>query len=1271
MRIPALVVLLVLACSVVPASPGPAAAGAPLLPLRLQGFAPAGQLPPSALVLVTFSVPLRNAQLLSYYAQGVSTPGSPMYRHFLSKGQVAALFYPTASYHSLLSFLSGEGLKVTLTAADSLVVAQGNASQFSRALGLSYELYSNGTTSYYSARGPATVAGARVYSSNITAVFFSHPSTLVDSATLKSLRSATAGFNNTFAIEAYPLTALGAVYNATSMYRDNVTGKGYNVGIFDYYGDPYIAGQLQYFDGLYNLSAPPSFSVVPIGPYDPNLGMSTGWAGEIGLDVEAAHAIAPGAGITLYVANGALPLSVPVATVQAQGAVSDLSQSFSIPESFLSTIGPSSLYFNVMLTDTYYMMGTVEGITFTAATGDAGGSGYSAGPEGTPGYPSTSPFVTAVGGTTTYVTFGPHGVESSNQTAWSNYGFVPFQVNYGGSTGGVSVFEPKPWYQSAVQTPAGYPDGREVPDVSLNANVFPGVLMVDTANQTEITGGTSEASPLLAGLLTLVMQRQGGELGLLNPSIYAMAEDPPTYAKAFDPIAFGYNIPWVAAPGYDMVTGWGSINVGEFAYYYSRLGAGPSLSVQVGLYNSSSATPEEFMAGSQMTVVANITAGGLPVLSGTFQATLQTLQGSLASATLSPSGSEWKGQLTVPSQADGVAYVTVSGSSAGRYGSGMADTFTGYLMTYETPSPSFPYAVSLGTPVTVQVTDLEGSNAPLKPYTIDAYSYDPATNGYSYAGSTTVSPVTSGGGTQWVGSLSGSYPEGPVTLVSPGAYGYLPFMNGIDLQTMFVLPPVVAEPGGVSPGQAVTVAGYLYPPLNTFNTTSDALGGSLATAIAEGSNVSAQLVGPSGSPVSSAEVRVLQGALYYATLPVPEGTPGGLYTVTLRASYDSSTLGTVVTGGFFGQIYVSPLSGASISVSPRYAVEGQTLYVYANITGPAGREVTQGMYSASIYPANLKNFYSAVTTLQQTPLWYNSTAGLWEGNATLPSTNDLGSTPYLGAPGYYSGEFEVFVSGVSPSAMQTSTDQSSQYPFYVLPYTMVQGRVLAGSFQTSGVAYYNDTIASGRATLSNDVFLGSNTLKDGSYVIYSSSINGTVRLENASLVFVGGNGGDMAASNSSVTLVDSYVGHLTMNGSVLRSVRSTYAGVNPAPAVIRLASPANGSVYLGFVGVDGSVSGDGVSNVSVYLDGRLVHSVPGNGTISYGLGVLGYPDGTHQLQVVATQADGVSSSVSVTVSVDNQGLLAYPALALAAAAVGLAVYMYRKKPGALQPDTSR
>ena len=82
--------------------------------------------------------------------------------------------------------------------------------------------------------------------------------------------------------------------------------------------------------------------------------------------------MAPGATIDLYIANGALPLSTAIAAVVAQDKVGDLSQSFGLPESTLSSMSGSSFALNIVLTDQYYMLGSAEGITFISSTGDVG-----------------------------------------------------------------------------------------------------------------------------------------------------------------------------------------------------------------------------------------------------------------------------------------------------------------------------------------------------------------------------------------------------------------------------------------------------------------------------------------------------------------------------------------------------------------------------------------------------------------------------------------------------------------------------------------------------------------------------------------------------------------------------------------------------------------------------------------------------------------------------------------------------------------------------------
>jgi physarolisin II. Serine peptidase. MEROPS family S53 len=194
--------------------------------------------------------------------------------------------------------------------------------------------------------------------------------------------------------------------------------------------------------------------------------------------------------------------------------------------------------------DVYYALGAAEGITFLAASGDGGGMGYSAGPVGDVSYPASSPWVLAVGGTTTYLNLYPNGsVSSYYSTAWSAAGFVPYMQNFGGSTGGYSAYEPMPWWQEGVvpTPPQGFPYGRAVPDVSANANIFPGAIMVTEDNETVLAGGTSEASQLTAGLLALVEEYVGHRLGLVAPTLYSLYSNSST-RNAFIPITFGYNI---------------------------------------------------------------------------------------------------------------------------------------------------------------------------------------------------------------------------------------------------------------------------------------------------------------------------------------------------------------------------------------------------------------------------------------------------------------------------------------------------------------------------------------------------------------------------------------------------------------------------------------------------------------------------------------------------------------------------------------------------------
>ncbi|MEM0289804.1 MAG: protease pro-enzyme activation domain-containing protein [Metallosphaera sp.] len=1165
-----------------------------------------GPLSGNAQVIASIYIPLRNLNELYYYAEEVNNPGSSLYHKFLTPKQAEEMFYPTSQFNRIMSYLRSQDVHVLFTAANSVIVVEGTASQLSRALGVHYVLIDNGTTYYYTSVGTPKIP-ASVISSNLSAILFSHPSTLFTQNDVDQLIRKIGSVNVTSPIEGYSVTSLRGVYNVSSLISNGINGSGYTIGILDFYGDPYVQQQLSYFDKLYDIPSPPNFSVIPIGPYDPNLGITTNWAGEISLDVESSHAMAPGANIVLYVANPNLPLSSIIANIVSQDSVDTLSQSFSIPDELFPTFSSSQFYQCVVETDQYYALGNAEGITFLASSGDGGGSGYSAGPLGSVGYPSTSPFVTAVGGTTTYLTFNGF---TFNVTAWSNYGFVPPNVNYGGSTGGISQVEPKPYYQWGLTTPQGYPGGREIPDVSANADVYPGIFIVCPNNVTAISGGTSEASPLMAGLLTIVMQYDHTRLGNINPALYKLQES--AYSKVFYPITFGYNIPWTASYGYNLVTGLGQLNVGNFASLYNEIK--PSLSIMVNVSNNT------FYPGQLIKVEANITLNSSMVNSGEFYVTLSTVYGNVTTLplTFNPSVGEWTAEFTVPTNDLGVTFITVWGRSTQGSGYGMTEAFSGYFVQFLLPSPYSTVWSGTGIPVIANVTNVFGQLSNLTSINLNVYSYNITNNSYTLVNETTLTfnPVYRA----WTGVILGNEPAGPLLIEATNAFGYDAVFNGIGLTGIMILPPTIAEPGTVYPGQQIIIQGTLTPPANVPSST--------LSNIPTGSNLTAELLFD-GNVVSKSQI-LYSTTGYLGYLTVPSNARPGLYTVLLLASYDSYTLGQIVPGFYYGQIYVGDQAKVGLSFSD-YAIQGSTLFVRANIT-VNGEPVKYGMFSATVFPMVLSGQYSLISTLMEIPLWYNSSLGLWTGNLTLPSTLSLGNFTYLGNS-YYAEPFRVLATGVTAYGAETSTALSYSRNLFVLPYTLIQNDPSYSSVQTYDAAFSNVTLRV-NGELINDLFISNNTLVDSHVTISSSNVSGTLTLVNTEATMIDVQANKLVLVNSSVTLVNSIVQNLIAGSSLVSPMNSVIVNVYPSLPTVQIGLKPYQNL-TGNVSFPISVEGE-VNMVIVKLDGNVIGTFTTNGTHDVTLNTLIYPDGTHEIQVVAEQPDGLNTTFTQHVVFSNQ-----------------------------------
>jgi len=214
--------------------------------------------------------------------------------------------------------------------------------------------------------------------------------------------------------------------------------------------------------------------------------------------------------------------------------------------------------------DTIFKNMAAAGQTFFNASGDS--DAFTTGASSvngvdntlTGGAPSSSPYITQVGGTT--LTMKGAGVSYASETVWNWGGGV-------GSSGGISSHYTIPAWQTNVSNLAGRGGSttfRNIPDVALTAD---NVFVYDTNGTNDDLGGTSCAAPLWAGFIALVNQQAVASgravVGFINPAIYAIATGS-NYASCFYDTTNGNNF-WSSSPklfsatnGYDLCTGLGT-----------------------------------------------------------------------------------------------------------------------------------------------------------------------------------------------------------------------------------------------------------------------------------------------------------------------------------------------------------------------------------------------------------------------------------------------------------------------------------------------------------------------------------------------------------------------------------------------------------------------------------------------------------------------------------------------------------------------------------------
>jgi subtilase family serine protease len=381
-------------------------------------------------------------------------------------------------------------------------------------------------------------------------------------------------------------------YHLPRLYRQGVTGRGQTIVIVDSFGSPTVRRDLSRFDRAAGLPAPPSLKVIqPAGkvpPYQPDSDRE-GWAGETDLDVEYAHAIAPGASILLV----ETPTSENEGTtgfpqiVAAEAYVINHHLGGVISQSFSATEQTFPSRASLLKLRGAYLDAARQGVTVLAASGDSGAADvrynevtYYLHP--VTSWPDSDPLVTGVGGTQLHLNAAGDNV--TPPTVWNdtfNVATNEFAVGNSGPNplaggGGRSVVFGRPRFQNGVRNIVGA--HRGVPDISMSGACNGAVDMYQSFGGQPAgwypTCGTSEATPEFAGIVALADQVAGHPLGVINRYLYQLAA---RHAPGIVDVVSGNNtvsfrqggrlhtVPGFAArPGYDLASGVGTVNAPSF-----------------------------------------------------------------------------------------------------------------------------------------------------------------------------------------------------------------------------------------------------------------------------------------------------------------------------------------------------------------------------------------------------------------------------------------------------------------------------------------------------------------------------------------------------------------------------------------------------------------------------------------------------------------------------------------------------------------------------------
>jgi subtilase family serine protease len=502
--------------------------------------------------------------------KAISDPASPSYGNWLTNAEFDARYAPAkSSVTAVQAWLRSEGFQVTKTLPSGMYVeASGSVAKVESTFGTSVHQYTylgknvhaNNSQLSLPSGTPAAVTSAIAGVIGIDqgtalkhtadtepgpppgARYGVQPCSAYYAQKVASDKPAAYGKHQPYAVCGYGPQQLQGAYGESALLKAGINGRGTTVAITDAYAAPTIYQDAQKYNLVHRqpLFKPGQFSQIVPDPNDFNnvdLCGAQGWYGEETLDVEAVHAMAPGAKVVFVGATDCLSGLDNAWAETIDNHVADvITNSWTDGTDDITLLGTDYVEFY----EQFSTEAALTGITVNFSSGDdgdhtAGGTSLA---DKTVEFPADLPLVTGVGGSSVFIGshrqwLGEYGWQTAYSTltngAWTPAPPGPYSS---GGGGGTSELFTQPWYQigkvpASISQYYGSTPMRAVPDIAMDADPNTGMIVGETQVFPDGTywdqyriGGTSLSSPLLAGVVAVANQVHHHPLGFINPLYY-------------------------------------------------------------------------------------------------------------------------------------------------------------------------------------------------------------------------------------------------------------------------------------------------------------------------------------------------------------------------------------------------------------------------------------------------------------------------------------------------------------------------------------------------------------------------------------------------------------------------------------------------------------------------------------------------------------------------------------------------------------------------------